>query len=79
MLCSVYAIFGQPYVRDHMCLNKRESTQPEDASTEIADFLWKWILRGSLFKDMILNILTSLVFVKQMIYSLPLATHFPGY
>lgn len=74
MLCSVYAIFGQPYVRDHMCLNKRESTQPE-----IADFLWKWILRGSLFKDMILNVLISLVFVKQMMYSLPLATHFAGY
>lgn len=74
MLCSVYAIFGQPYVRDHMCRNKRESTQPE-----IADFLCKWILRGSLFKDMILNVLISLVFVKQMMYSLPLATHFPGY
>lgn len=79
VLCSVYAIFGQPYLRDHMCLNKREATQPEDASTENADFLLKWVLRGSLFNDMILYVLISLVFVKQMMYSLPFANHFPGY
>lgn len=40
-----------PISRITICLNKRESTQPEDASTQIADFLWKWILRGKLFKD----------------------------
>lgn len=54
-----------------MYLNKRESTQP---SIQIADFLGKWILRGIRFKNVFLFVFISLVFVKQIIYPLPLPT-----
>lgn len=62
MFCLRYIWTTQS--RDHMFLSKRESTQPEDTSTQIADFLWKWILKGSLYKDMIFYVLITLVFVK---------------
>lgn len=54
-----------------MCLNKRESTQPENASTQISDFSGEMDFERKALKDLFFFDFISLVFVKQIIYPSP--------